>query len=55
MFNLFRIIENRRYYFILSLIVIALGVAAMGYNVATLPTRTPWRLSVDFLPATASS
>ena len=50
MFNLFRIIENRRYYFLVSLVVIALGVAAMGYNVATLPTRTPWRLSVDFLP-----
>ncbi|MCS7055436.1 MAG: protein translocase subunit SecF [Thermoflexales bacterium] len=50
MFNLFRIVENRRYYFILSLLVILPGVLAMIYNVITLPTHTPWRLSVDFLP-----
>ncbi|PJF49050.1 MAG: protein translocase subunit SecF [Chloroflexi bacterium] len=50
MFDLFRIVENRRYYFTLSLLVILLGVLAMIYNVITLPTHTPWRLSVDFLP-----
>lgn len=50
MFDLFRIVENRRYYFILSLLVILPGVLAMIYNVITLPTHTPWRLSVDFLP-----
>ena len=50
MFNIFSIIDNRRYYFVLSLTVIALGVLAMIYNVITLPTHTPWRLSVDFLP-----
>ncbi|MFC1463396.1 MAG: protein translocase subunit SecF [Candidatus Brachytrichaceae bacterium NZ_4S206] len=50
MFDLFRIVENRRYYFILSLLVILPGVLAMIYNIITLPTHTPWRLSVDFLP-----
>ncbi len=50
MFDLFRIVENRRYYFIFSLLVILPGVLAMIYNVVTLPTHTPWRLSVDFLP-----
>ncbi|BCX02102.1 MAG: protein-export membrane protein SecF [Candidatus Roseilinea sp.] len=50
MFDLFRIVENRRYYFVLSLLVILPGVLAMIYNVITLPTHTPWRLSVDFLP-----
>ncbi len=52
MFNIFRIVENRRYYFLLSAVVIALGLAAMIYNTLTLPTRTPWKLGVDFLPGT---
>lgn len=50
MFDLFRIVENRRFYFALSLMIILPGVIAMLYNVITLPTHTPWRLSVDFLP-----
>jgi preprotein translocase SecF subunit len=49
MFNIFKIVENRRFYFILSLIIIIPGVIAMLYNVATLPTHTPWKLSPDFL------
>jgi preprotein translocase SecF subunit len=49
MFNIFRIVENRRYYFIFSLILIIPGIIAMIYNVATLPTHTPWKLSPDFL------
>jgi len=49
MFNIFRIVENRRYYFILSLLVILPGLFAMIYNTATLPTHTPWKLSPDFL------
>ncbi len=49
MFNIFKIVENRRYYFIFSLIIIIPGVLAMLYNVATLPTHTPWKLSPDFL------
>lgn len=49
MFNIFKIVENRRIYFIFSLIIIIPGIIAMIYNVATLPTHTPWRLSPDFL------
>lgn len=49
MFNIFKIVENRRFYFIISLLVIIPGVIAMAYNVVTLPTRTPWKLSPDFL------
>lgn len=49
MFNIFKIVENRRYYFILSLIIIIPGILAMIYNMITLPTHTPWKLSPDFL------
>lgn len=45
---LFSIVQNRRYYFAFSLIVIVAGLAAMLYNVITSPTSTPWRLGVDF-------
>ncbi len=47
---LFNLIRNRRYYFILSLLFITPGLLAMIYNVATTPTHTPWKLSVDFRP-----
>jgi preprotein translocase SecF subunit len=49
MFNIFKIVENRRYYFILSLVIIIPGILAMIYNIVTLPTHTPWKLSPDFL------
>jgi preprotein translocase SecF subunit len=49
MFNIFKIVENRRYYFLISLIIIAPGILAMIYNTITLPTHTPWKLSPDFL------
>ena len=48
MFSIFNIIRNRRIYFLISLVLIIPGVIAMAYNVITLPTHTPWRLSVDF-------
>jgi preprotein translocase SecF subunit len=48
MFSIFNIIRNRRVYFLLSLLFIIPGVLAMVYNTITLPTHTPWRLSVDF-------
>ena len=48
MFSIFNIIRNRKVYFLLSLVFIIPGVLAMAYNVATLPTHTPWRISVDF-------
>ncbi len=47
---LFNLIRNRKYYFLLSLLFILPGLVAMIYNTATLPTHTPWRLSVDFRP-----
>lgn len=49
MFNIFKIVENRRIYFIISILVILPGLAAMIYNMITLPTHTPWKLSPDFL------
>jgi len=49
MFNIFKIVENRRFYFIFSLLIILPGIAAMIYNTITLPTHTPWKLSPDFL------
>lgn len=49
MFNIFKIVENRRIYFIISLIVIIPGLLVMVYNTITLPTHTPWKLSPDFL------
>ncbi len=48
MFSIFNIIRNRKVYFLLSLVFIVPGVLAMIFNVITLPTHTPWRISVDF-------
>ncbi|MGQ9814786.1 MAG: protein translocase subunit SecF [Candidatus Roseilinea sp.] len=45
---LFSIVQNRRYAFAFSLVVILAGVIAMLYNVVTSPTNSPWRLGVDF-------
>ncbi|HQV70568.1 MAG TPA: protein translocase subunit SecF [Thermoflexales bacterium] len=52
MFSIYNIVKNRRVYFILSLILIVPGLIAMIINTATLPTHTPWRLSVDFREGT---
>ena len=45
---IFSIVRNRRFYFMFSLLIILPGLAAMIYNIISLPTHTPWRLSVDF-------
>jgi preprotein translocase SecF subunit len=45
---MFNIVRNRATYFLISLAVILPGVVFMIYNVITLPTHTPWKLSVDF-------
>jgi preprotein translocase SecF subunit len=45
---MFNIVQNRRWWFLLSAFIIIPGIIAMIYNMATLPTRSPWRLSVDF-------
>jgi preprotein translocase SecF subunit len=47
---MFRIVENRRRYFILSGISIVLGLAAMVYSLVT--TGAPFQLGVDFRSGT---
>ena len=45
---IFNIVRNRRFYFIFSAAIILPGLIAMMYNIITLPTHTPWKLSIDF-------
>lgn len=45
---MFNIVRNRAIYFLISLAIILPGIGFMIYNMVTLPTHTPWRLSVDF-------
>ncbi len=47
---MFRIVENRRRYFIISGVLIGLGLLAMLYSLVT--TGAPFRLGVDFLSGT---
>lgn len=47
---MFRIVENRRRYFILSGVIIGLGILAMIYSLVT--TGAPFRLGVDFRSGT---
>jgi preprotein translocase SecF subunit len=49
---MFNIVEKRRWYFLISGLVILIGVAAMVYSVVTLETHTPFPLSVDFQSGT---
>ena len=49
---MFNIVEKRRWFFLLSGVIILVGVAAMIYSIATLDTRTPFPLSVDFQSGT---
>ncbi len=49
---MFNIVNNRRLYFLISLAIILPGILAMAYNIVTLPTHTPWKLSVDFKEGT---
>ena len=49
---MFNIVKNRRIYFLISLAIIAPGLVAMIFNIITLPTHTPWKLSVDFKEGT---
>ncbi len=43
---MFHIVEKRRWYFLVSALVILIGLAVMIYNTAT--TGTPFRLAIDF-------
>jgi len=49
---MFNIVEKRRWYFLISGLVILVGVAAMVYSTLTLDTHTPFPLSVDFQSGT---
>ena len=49
---MFNLVEKRRWYFLISGVVILIGVAAMVYSIATLETGTPFPLSVDFQSGT---
>jgi preprotein translocase SecF subunit len=49
---MFRIVENRKWYFLLSALVIIPGLIAMIYTVATTPTHVPFRLAIDFTGGT---
>ena len=43
---MFRIVEKRRLYFILSGLIILIGLIAMIYSTAT--TGSPFKLAIDF-------
>ena len=49
---MFNLVEKRRWYFLISGLVILVGVAAMVYSIVTLDTHTPFPLSVDFQSGT---
>ena len=49
---MFNIVEKRRWYFLISGLVILVGVAAMVYSIIKLETHTPFPLSVDFRSGT---
>jgi preprotein translocase SecF subunit len=49
---MFNLVEKRRWYFLISGLMILIGVVAMVYSVATLETHTPFPLSVDFRSGT---
>jgi preprotein translocase SecF subunit len=49
---MFNLVEKRRWYFLISGLVILIGVVAMVYSVAVLETHTPFPLSVDFRSGT---
>lgn len=46
---MFTFVQNRKWYFLLSGILIAISLAAMGISTATYPEHSPVRLSIDFL------
>lgn len=49
---MFSIVERRRWFFLLSGMVILIGIVAMVYSVVTLDTHTPFPLGVDFQSGT---
>jgi preprotein translocase SecF subunit len=49
---MFNLVEKRRWFFLISGLMILIGIVAMVYSVATLETHTPFPLSVDFRSGT---
>lgn len=49
---MYHIVENRKWYFLLSALIIIPGLIAMIYSVAALPNHAPFRLAVDFTGGT---
>jgi len=49
---MFNLVQKRRWYFLISGVIILIGVLTMIYSVVTLETRTPFPLSVDFRSGT---
>lgn len=49
---MFNLVQKRRWYFLISGVIILIGVLTMTYSVVTLETRTPFPLSVDFRSGT---
>lgn len=47
---MFRIVEQRKWYFLLSLVIIIPGLVAMIYSIAT--TGTPFKMAIDFTGGT---
>lgn len=49
---MFNLVEKRRWYFLISSVMILVGVVTMIYSAVTLETHTPFPLSVDFRSGT---
>ncbi|HEX9118297.1 MAG TPA: protein translocase subunit SecF [Anaerolineae bacterium] len=45
---MFHIVENRKWYFLLSALVIIPGLIAMIYTMAVTPNHVPFKLAIDF-------
>jgi len=46
---MFNIVQRRRWFFIISGVLIVIGLIAMGISISTYPERSPVRLSIDFV------
>jgi preprotein translocase SecF subunit len=46
---MYNIVEKRRWFFLISALVIIPGIVAMVYSTINLPTHSPVRLSIDFV------
>lgn len=49
---MFHIVENRKWYFLISALVIIPGLIALIYTITTTPTHVPFKLAIDFTGGT---